>query len=136
MAENMTNNIDKIVKTLVKESTLTLKQLEAIVFYHHNIDRKIVRNGYVEFNGTKIPKGSFFRTLNQAKTNIRKAVVTLLIMAYLGLIDANQLNIIMQLNSIMTQLKYKNEDIPEEMLQTFLETLKNAVGFRKRVKQK
>lgn len=125
---------DKIVEILVKESTLTLRQLEAIMFYYDNIDHKIVKGGYVDFKGRKVPKGAFFRTLNQAKTNIRKAVVTLLIIAYLGLIDINQINVIMQLNGIMMQLKDREENVPEELLNALLEKIKTAVDFRKRVK--
>jgi len=133
MVENKMET-DRIVETLVKESTLTLRQLEAIMFYYDNIDRKIIKNGYVEFKGEKVPKGTFFRTLNQAKINVRKAVVTLLIMAYLGLMDINQLNAIIQLNGIMMQLKYKEKEVPEELLNSFLERIKNTVDFRKRVK--
>lgn len=125
---------DKILEILVKESTLTLRQLEAIMFYYDNMNHKIVRKGYVEFKGSKVPKGAFFRTLNQAKTNIRKAVVTLLIMAYLGIIDINQLSIIMQLNDIMMQLRDNKGNISEELLKAFLEKLKNTIDLRKRVK--
>ncbi|MEM3713187.1 MAG: hypothetical protein QXR97_06600 [Thermoproteota archaeon] len=134
MAENTMEKTDRFLETLVKESNLTSKQLEAIMFYYDNIDRKIVRNGYVEFKGNKVPKGAFFRTLNQAKNNIRKAVVTLIIMAYLGLIDINQLNIIMQLNNIMMQFKSKEGEVSEELLKAFLERLKNTIDLRKRVK--
>lgn len=133
MAEN-TVETDRIVETLVKESNLTLRQLEALVFYYSNIDRKIVKNGYVEFKGEKVPKGAFFRTLNQAKTNIRKAFVTLLIIAYLGLIDINQLNVIMQLNGIMMQLKDREGNVSEELLNAFLDKIKTTIDFRKRVK--
>jgi hypothetical protein len=125
---------DKIIDALVKESTLTKRQLEAILFYYDNIDRKIVVNGYVEFDDKKVPKGAFFRTLNQAKTNIRKAIITLLIMSYLGFIDINQLSIIMQLNGIIMQLKERGEDVPGELMEAFLEKVKTAVDLRKRVK--
>jgi|GEM_PF-1458842 len=134
MAKNTVEKTDRVLEILVRESTLTLKQLEAIMFYYDNIDRKIVRNGYVEFKGNKVPKGAFFRTLNQAKNNIRKAIVTLLIMAYLGLIDINQLNIIMQLNNIMMQFKNREREVSEETLNAFLERLKNMIDLRKRVK--
>ncbi|MCS7138775.1 MAG: hypothetical protein NZ873_01805 [Crenarchaeota archaeon] len=134
MAEKTLEETDKFLKILVKESTLTPRQLEAIVFYYNNIDSNIVKNGYVEFKGNRVSKGAFFRTLNQAKTNIRKAIITLLIMAYLGLIDTNQLEIIIQLNSIMMQLKNRGEDVPEDVLNAFLERVKTAIDLRKRVK--
>lgn len=134
MVKNTVEKADKVLEILVKESTLTVKQLEAIMFYYDNIDHRIIKNGYVEFKGNRVSKGAFFRTLNQAKNNIRKAVVTLLIMAYLGLIDVNQLNIIMQLNNIMMQFKNREGEVSEEMLNTFIERLKNAVDLRKRVK--
>jgi len=133
----MTKNVvetDNVVEMLVRESNLTLRQLEAVIFYYSNIDRKIIKDGYVEFKGEKVPKGAFFRILNQAKANIRKAFVTLLIMAYLGLIDINQLNVIMQLNGIMMQLKDREGRVSEELLNAFMEKIKTTIDFRKRVK--
>ncbi len=121
---------DRIVEKLLEESTLTLKQLKALLLYSDNIERKIVKGGYVELDGRKISKGAFFRTLSQAKKNVRKSVITLIIMAYMGLMDANQFSTIMQLTDIMMQIKEEEEDLSNALV----EKLKAIVELRKRVK--
>jgi hypothetical protein len=133
MAENG-GEADRIVEILLTESTLTPKQLKALLLYSENMDQKIVEQGYVEFDGKKVSKGAFFRTLNQAKTNVRKAVITLIIMSYIGLMDVNQLDAIMQLNSIILQLKERDEATMEELISAFIEKLKTVIDLRKRVK--
>lgn len=126
--------IDRILEVLLRESTLTPKQLKALVLYSSNIEHKIIEDGVVDFDGKKVSKGAFFRTLNQAKTNVRKAIITLIIMSYLGLIDLNQLNAIMQLNDVMMKLKGSKEDSIEELVKAFINRLKTIVDLRKRVK--
>ncbi|MEM2940289.1 MAG: hypothetical protein QW304_01890 [Thermoproteota archaeon] len=133
MVENG-GEVDRIVEILLAESTLTPKQLKALLLYSENIDQKIVEEGYVEFDGKKVSKGAFFRTLNQAKTNVRRAVITLIIMSYIGLMDANQLDAIMQLNNIIMQLKEQDENTMEELISAFIEKLKTVIDLRKRVK--
>lgn len=135
--ENMAENgkeVDRIVEILLAESTLTPKQLKALLLYSENIDQKIVEEGIVEFDGKKVSKGAFFRTLNQAKTNVRRAIITLIIMSYIGLMDANQLDAIMQLNNIIMQLKERDENTMEALITAFIEKLKTVVDLRKRVK--
>lgn len=133
MVEN-SGEVDRIVEILLKESTLTPKQFKALLLYSENMDQKIVEEGHVEFDGKKVSKGAFFRTLNQAKTNVRRAIITLIIMSYIGLMDANQLDAIMQLNSIIMQLKEQDENTMEELITAFIEKLKTVVDLRKRVK--
>ncbi|MEM2100205.1 MAG: hypothetical protein QXP45_02550 [Thermoproteota archaeon] len=133
MAENG-GEVDRIVEILLAESTLTPKQLKALLLYSENIDQKIVEEGTVEFDGKKVSKGAFFRTLNQAKTNVRRAIITLIIMSYIGLMDANQLDAIMQLNNIIMQLKEQDENTMEELITAFIEKLKTVIDLRKRVK--
>lgn len=133
MAENG-GEVDRIVEILLAESTLTPKQLKALLLYSENIDQKIVEEGTVEFDGKKVSKGAFFRTLNQAKTNVRRAIITLIIMSYIGLMDANQLDAIMQLNNIIMQLKEQDENTMEELITAFIGKLKTVIDLRKRVK--
>ncbi|MEM2929529.1 MAG: hypothetical protein QW797_01490 [Thermoproteota archaeon] len=122
--------IDRIVEKLLEESILTSKQLNALLLYSNSMERKIVKEGYVELNGRKISKGAFFRTLSQGKKNVRKAVITLILMSYVGLMDTNQFSAIMQLTDIMMQVKEQDEDL----LNALVEKLKTVVDLRKRVK--
>lgn len=119
-----------ILEKLLEESNLTSKQLKSLLLYSDNMEQRIVKNGYVEFDDKKVPKGAFFRTLNQAKKNVRKSVITLIIMSYIGLMDTSQLNAIMQITDIIMQIKEQDENLTNALL----EKIKTVVDLRKRVK--
>lgn len=121
---------DIIMEKLLEESNLTSKQLKALILYSNNIEQRIVENGCVYFDGKKIPKGAFFRILSQAKRNVRKSIITLILMSYIGLMDAEHFSAIMQITSIMMQIKSQDE----ELIRALLEKLKATVDIRKRAK--
>lgn len=121
---------DIIMEKLLEESNLTSKQLKALILYSNNIEQRIVENGRVYFDGKKIPKGAFFRILSQAKRNVRKSIITLILMSYIGLMDAEHFSAIMQITSIMMQIKSQDE----ELIRALLEKLKATVDIRKRAK--
>lgn len=121
---------DIIIEKLLEESNLTSKQLKALILYSNSIEQRIVENGYVNFDGKKIPKGAFFRILSQAKENVRKSIITLILMSYIGLMDAEHFSAIMQITSIMMQIKGQDEDL----IKTLLEKLKATIDIRKRAK--
>ncbi len=129
MAEK-SRKTDIIVEKLLEESNLTSKQLKALILYSNNIEQRIVENGYVDFDGKKIPKGAFFRILSQAKENVRKSIITLILMSYIGLMDAEHFSAIMQITSIMMQIKGQDETL----IKTLLEKLKATIDIRKRAK--
>ncbi len=119
-----------IMEKLLEESNLTSKQLKALILYSNSIEQRIVENGYVNFDGKKIPKGAFFRILSQAKENVRKSIITLILMSYIGLMDAEHFSAIMQITSIMMQVKGQDEDL----IKALLEKLKADIDIRKRAK--
>lgn len=121
---------DIIMEKLLEESNLTSKQLKALILYSNSIEQRIVENGYVNFDGKKIPKGAFFRILSQAKENVRKSIITLILMSYIGLMDAEHFSAIMQITSIMMQIKGQDEDL----IKALLEKLKAIIDIRKRAK--
>jgi len=121
---------DIMLEKLIEESNLTSKQLKALLLYSDNIEQRIVKNGYVDFDGKRISKGVFYRILSQAKENVRKSVVTLIIMSYTGLMDTSQFSAIMQITDIMMQIKGQDEDATNALL----EKLKAVVNIRKRAK--
>lgn len=121
---------DIIMEKLLEESNLTSKQLKALILYSTNIEQRIVENGHVYFDGKKIPKGAFFRILSQAKENVRKSIITLILMSYIGLMDADHFSAIMQITSIMMQVKGQDEDL----IKALLEKLKTIIDIRKRAK--
>ncbi|MEM2126807.1 MAG: hypothetical protein QXH67_01110 [Candidatus Bathyarchaeia archaeon] len=86
---------DPILNILVKNSNLTEIQLETLII------ESISEISYVEkINYTlkglirpkKVTRGSFHRTLQQAKKNIISALFTILLLIYLGSLDESFLN--------------------------------------------
>ena len=80
-------------ETLVDESTLTPRQLEALQGYlrvaigemRYREAASAMTQGRRKKPGP-ITIGSYFRTVQQARENIRKSIVTLLIALWLGLV--------------------------------------------------
>ncbi|MEM2893357.1 MAG: hypothetical protein QW486_04340 [Candidatus Bathyarchaeia archaeon] len=86
---------DPILNILLKNSNLTEIQLETLII------ESISEISYVEkINYTlkglirpkKVTRGSFHRTLQQAKKNIISALFTILLLIYLGSLDESFLN--------------------------------------------
>ena len=74
-------------ESLVEDSTLTPRQLEALRGYLRVVLGEI-KYKEAALSGTSKPVtiGSYFRTVRQARDNIRKSMVTLLIGLWLGLV--------------------------------------------------
>ena len=84
-----------LVESMVGESTLTRRQLEALEAYIRVAigEMKYREAASAMSQGHKSPKpgkpltiGSYFRTVQQARKNVRKSVVTLLIGLWLGIV--------------------------------------------------
>lgn len=87
---------DPIAKLLSKNSHLTKTQLETILIdvLAENFSSKHLK--YVEkarLRRTKAPvsRGSFNRTLRQAKTNVIKSIYTILLLGYFGILESTSL---------------------------------------------
>ena len=90
---------------LVKDSSLTSRQLESLVSYMR------VASGEIRFRdaasiassgrtkGVEKPLtiGSYYRTLTQARTNIRESLVTVLIGMQLGVVKAEEVRKLFEL---------------------------------------
>ena len=87
---------DPIAKLLANNSHLTKTQLETILIdvLAENLSYKRLK--YVEkarLRRTKAPvsRGSFNRTLRQAKTNVVKSIYTILLLGYFGILESTSL---------------------------------------------
>jgi hypothetical protein len=83
---------DPFVKILVKNSHLTKTQLETILIdiLAENIsEKKIVYEKKAKLRLIKkgVSRGSFNRTLKQARTNIINSIYTIILLGYLGVLD-------------------------------------------------
>jgi len=74
-------------ESLVDESTLTRRQLEALRSYMRvALGEMRYREAAASGPSKKVTVGSYFRTVRQAKANVRKSIATLLIGLWLGIV--------------------------------------------------
>jgi hypothetical protein len=87
---------DPIARILAKDSHLTKTQLETLLIdvLAENIAGKSVifeEKARLRLTKAKISRGSFNRTLKQAKDNVIKSIYTVLLLGYLGIFESTTL---------------------------------------------
>jgi hypothetical protein len=87
---------DPIAKILAKNSQLTITQLETLLIdiLAENITGKPIiyeEKSKLRLTKAKISRGSFNRTLKQAKDNVMKSIYTVLLLGYLGILESTTL---------------------------------------------
>jgi hypothetical protein len=88
---------DPIAEILYKNSHLTKTQLETLLIdvLAENISGKTLNfdeKASLRLTKAKISRGSFNRTLKQAKENVIKSIYTILLLGYLGVFDSTALD--------------------------------------------
>jgi len=88
---------DPLVKTLANNSHLTATQLETLlidVLAANLASKPLLYSEKAKLRQTKteISRGSFNRTLRQAKQNIIKSIYTILLLGYFGIFDTPELS--------------------------------------------
>ncbi|MHA1839198.1 MAG: hypothetical protein ACTSVM_05095 [Candidatus Ranarchaeia archaeon] len=117
---------DRIIKKLLRHSNLTRIQFETLLINFHlderfgkrvKYDRKsklrktrITRGPKKPSRRTGVTRGAFRRVLGQAGNNVIKSIYTIMLLAYVGLIDSPSLQPYVQLS---------------DMLQSYLEDVKS-----------
>jgi len=101
LKENVQNWIirstsDPIIKILTKNSNLTKIQLETLLIdiLAQNISGKPLKydeKARLRLMKAGVSRGSFNRTLKQARRNIIQAIYTILLLGYLGIFDSTNL---------------------------------------------
>jgi hypothetical protein len=90
---------------LVKESSLTSRQLESLVSYMRVVSGEIrfrdaasiASSGRTKGEERPLTIGSYYRTLTQARTNIRESLVTVLIGMQLGVVKVDDVRKLFEL---------------------------------------
>jgi hypothetical protein len=77
---------DEILSQLVKNSVLTEKQLATYMAYQFRKYRTENSEIYTRL-GEKVSKGVFHRTLQQARRNIKRSILTIILLGYLDITD-------------------------------------------------
>ena len=81
---------DPIAGILLKNSNITVTQYETLIIDYlttNASDKEITFKNKALYRSKKVSRGSFSRTLSQARGNIVSSVYTLLLLAYLGIFD-------------------------------------------------
>ena len=96
---------DKLLSLLLENSNHTAVQLDTLLSHitvyrsHGKLEEMIsVRDS------PKITKGSFLRTLEQARGNIKSSVYSILLLGYLGLADHNFIDGFIRISRMLEEL--------------------------------
>jgi len=93
----MSSLSDPILKVLAKNSNLTKTQLETLLIdiLAANIAEKSLKTeekGKLRLLRKGVSRGSFNRTLRQARRNVIQSIYTILLLGYLGVLEGPQLD--------------------------------------------
>lgn len=98
MSENNLQNLversfkDPVAALLLKYSDLTTAQYECLVIDYlveNMTDSMLTYDDKTLFRSKKVSRGSFSRTLSQARSNIISSIYTILLLAYIGIFDTS-----------------------------------------------
>ena len=81
-------------------------------------------------NEKKVTKGAFLRTLKQARVKLQKAVWTLLLAEYLGLIAKDGLSAVVSAGELLSRLEGRtlSEDAVTQVIDALVRTVNGIVG--------
>ncbi|MFX0202300.1 MAG: hypothetical protein ACFFCW_39820 [Candidatus Hodarchaeota archaeon] len=139
---------DPITETLLNKSTLTQIQFETLLlhFFIDDASGKSVKYDYkAAYRSFKDPRGirksvkkkgvtrgAFRRVLGQASDNVIKAIYTLILLAYVGILDTPSIQPYVQLSDMIKEYLDELHDIRgiprgSEEMRTHLENLKRQI---------
>ena len=121
---------DPIVKILAKNSQLTKTQLETLLIdvLAENMAGKQLKydeKARLRLTKAKISRGSFNRTLKQAKDNVIKSIYTVLLLGYLGVFEGTTLDPYVEISNKLREYIDAHKDMPqgEEELKDHLKVI-------------
>ena len=87
---------DEILKILLSNSNITPKQFESLIinsfsediFYKGNLSKERPK---LRTDRDVLSRGSFDRTLSQARRNVRRSISTVLLLGYVGILESPEL---------------------------------------------
>jgi hypothetical protein len=110
---------DPVVKILSKNSHLTKTQLETLLIdiLSENAAGKPLKydeKAGLRLTKAKISRGSFNRTLKQAKGNVIKAIYTVLLLGYLGIFESTTLDPYLEIANKLQEYMEAYKRIPSK----------------------
>ncbi|MEM3000302.1 MAG: hypothetical protein QW674_02355 [Candidatus Bathyarchaeia archaeon] len=109
---------DPVAQILYKNSQLTKTQLETLLIdiLAENISGKPLKydeKAKLRLTKAKISRGSFNRTLKQAKENVIKSIYTVLLLGYLGIFETTTLDPYLEIANKLKEYVEAYKDMPE-----------------------
>lgn len=115
---------DPLLKRLLYRLNLTPTQLDTLLIEKTQKEADLELKCKLRDSGP-VTKGAYIRTLRQAEQKVRKAIYTLLVTQYLGLIDPTSLNILIRAGEILSE--HQHEELSRTHVQTIIDTIDRLV---------
>jgi hypothetical protein len=111
---------DPIVKILAKNSHLTRTQLETLLIdiLAENLAGKPLKydeKARLRLTKAKLSRGSFNRTLAQAKENVIKSLYTVLLLGYLGVFETTTLDPYLEIANKLKEYMEAHQTLPDSL---------------------
>ncbi|MCP8312254.1 MAG: hypothetical protein L6M37_04805 [Candidatus Methylarchaceae archaeon HK02M1] len=124
---------DLIVRYLIKRSAFTKVQLDTYLIDCITSGEKISLKMKIEMRDKKnVSKGAFLRTLKQAQENLQKAIYTLILAEYMGILEEGATIKLIQIGNL---LKNRKKEITKESafkISRIIESVVDMLSGRKR----
>lgn len=113
---------DKLFLFLNKNAGLSDTQLDTLLSY-----LVVTKEGgklakmIEKRDGSRVSKGAFLRTLNQARVNVRSSLYSVLLLGYLGLLDKRNIEDLVKIVGLLSELKDSGVIIELDRIQSVIE---------------
>lgn len=106
---------DELLVNMLKQSHFTNVQIDSLLLaFQYKIKGCSLSDIVKMRDSGPVSKGSYLRTLKQAKNNFRRSLYTLLLAVYLGILDTNTVEDFIELSNKLNSLK--DMWVPEEVV--------------------
>lgn len=97
---------DLILRYLLERSSFTQVQLDTYLIDRIMVNKKVnLREKTAMRDRKNVSKGAFIRTLRQAQVNLKRAVYTLILSEYLGLLEDKSIDRLLQISNLLKNAK-------------------------------
>ncbi len=119
---------DLILRYLLERSSFTQAQLDTYLIDRITVNEKVnLKNKTAMRDRKNVSKGAFIRTLRQARVNLKRAIYTLILSEYLGLLEDKSIDRLLQISNLLKNAKgvTSKEKLTEviEIIDTIIETI-------------
>ena len=105
MIDELIDN-DDLLRFLLSNSSFTKTQIDSLLLaFKYKIEGYSLSEIIKLRDSGPVTKGSYGRTLKQSKRNFSRSLYTLILAVYLGLLDNNTLNSIIELSNKLKSVK-------------------------------